>query len=62
MRNLELVSLVVHLGDVRTSVLHPASTTHRQLNTEELKKIRNFGRYDKGICRYRKYRGYYSGF
>lgn len=38
MRNLELVSLVVHLGDVRTSVLHPASTTHRQLNTEELKK------------------------
>lgn len=36
--NLNLVSLVVHLGDVRTSVLHPASTTHRQLSTEELKK------------------------
>ncbi|MFA9397986.1 MAG: O-acetylhomoserine aminocarboxypropyltransferase/cysteine synthase family protein [Clostridiaceae bacterium] len=34
-RNLELASLVVHLGDVRTSVLHPASTTHRQLSDEQ---------------------------
>jgi O-acetylhomoserine (thiol)-lyase len=28
---LDLVTLVVHLGDLRTSILHPASTTHRQL-------------------------------
>lgn len=34
--NLKLASLVVHLGDVRTSVIHPASTTHRQLSDEEL--------------------------
>ncbi|WP_125154372.1 O-acetylhomoserine aminocarboxypropyltransferase/cysteine synthase family protein [Clostridium rectalis] len=34
-RNLKLAALVVHLGDARTSVLHPASTTHRQLNSEE---------------------------
>jgi O-acetylhomoserine (thiol)-lyase len=33
--HLELVSLVVHLGDLRTSILHPASTTHRQLTEEE---------------------------
>lgn len=33
--NLELTSLVTHVGDIRTSVLHPASTTHRQLNEEE---------------------------
>lgn len=34
-RNLKLAALVVHLGDARTSVLHPASTTHRQLSEEE---------------------------
>lgn len=32
---LELSSLVVHVGDIRTSVLHPSSTTHRQLSEEE---------------------------
>ncbi len=32
---LKLTSLVVHLGDARTSVLHPASTTHRQLSEAE---------------------------
>ena len=31
---LKLTSLVVHVGDLRTSVLHPASATHRQLNEE----------------------------
>lgn len=30
--NLEMTSLVVHVGDLRTSVLHPSSTTHRQLS------------------------------
>ncbi|NLD20472.1 MAG: O-acetylhomoserine aminocarboxypropyltransferase/cysteine synthase [Clostridiales bacterium] len=30
--NLELTSLVVHVGDIRTSVLHPASSTHRQMS------------------------------
>ncbi|MBO8159616.1 O-acetylhomoserine aminocarboxypropyltransferase/cysteine synthase family protein [Thermosyntropha sp.] len=35
MENLKLASLVVHLGDTRTSVLHPASMTHRQLTEEE---------------------------
>ena len=32
---LKLTSLVVHLGDARTSLLHPASTTHRQLTEEQ---------------------------
>lgn len=32
--SLKLTSLVVHVGDVRTSVLHPASTTHRQLSEQ----------------------------
>jgi O-acetylhomoserine (thiol)-lyase len=29
------VRLVVHLGDLRTSILHPASTTHRQLSEKQ---------------------------
>ena len=36
--NLKLAQLVVHLGDVRTTLLHPASTTHRQLSSEDLVK------------------------
>lgn len=34
LENLELASIVVHVGDIHTSVLHPASTTHRQLSEE----------------------------
>lgn len=34
-KHLKLTSLVVHLGDARTSILHPASTTHRQLSEAE---------------------------
>lgn len=32
---LKLTALVVHIGDARTSILHPASTTHGQLTEEE---------------------------
>ncbi|MDO9080120.1 MAG: PLP-dependent transferase, partial [Desulfuromonadales bacterium] len=32
-----LVALVVHVGDARSCVLHPASTTHRQLSPEQQK-------------------------
>lgn len=35
LEKLQLTSIVVHVGDIRTSVLHPASTTHRQLSEEE---------------------------
>ena len=34
LEHLELCSIVVHVGDIHTSVLHPASTTHRQLSEE----------------------------
>lgn len=34
--NLELAKIVVHVADVRTSVLNPATSTHRQLTDEEL--------------------------
>ncbi|ACD94087.1 O-acetylhomoserine aminocarboxypropyltransferase/cysteine synthase family protein [Trichlorobacter lovleyi] len=31
----KLIALVVHVGDARSCVLHPASTTHRQLSEEQ---------------------------
>ena len=34
--SVELATLVVHVADVRTHVLHPASMTHRQLTEEQL--------------------------
>ena len=33
---LQLASLVVHVGDIRTGVVHPASMTHRQLTEEQM--------------------------
>ncbi len=35
---LKLLRLVTHIADVRSSVIHPASTTHRQLSDEALKE------------------------
>lgn len=34
-KHLDMVKMVVHLGDLRTCILHPASTTHRQLGEEQ---------------------------
>jgi O-acetylhomoserine (thiol)-lyase len=33
---LKLISIEVHVADIRTCVLHPATTTHRQLSDEQL--------------------------
>lgn len=38
MDRLKLASIVVHVADARTAVLHPASSTHRQLTDEQLLK------------------------
>ncbi|BCS96986.1 O-acetylhomoserine aminocarboxypropyltransferase [Desulfoluna limicola] len=35
MNSLKLAAIVVHVSDVRTGVLHPASMTHRQLSEED---------------------------
>ncbi|MCM0083637.1 O-acetylhomoserine aminocarboxypropyltransferase/cysteine synthase [Geomonas sp. Red32] len=35
MESCQLIALVVHVGDARSCVLHPATTTHRQLSEEE---------------------------
>ena len=34
--NLNFISLVVHVADVRSHALHPASSTHRQLSDQDL--------------------------
>ena len=36
MEGLKLASIVIHVADLRTCVLHPASTTHRQLSDAQL--------------------------
>ena len=36
MDGLKLAAIVVHVADARTGVLHPASTTHRQLTDQQL--------------------------
>jgi len=38
MEGLKLASIVIHVADLRTCVLHPASTTHRQLNDDQLRE------------------------
>lgn len=37
MAGLELASIATHVADAKTCVLHPASSTHRQMNDEELR-------------------------
>lgn len=36
MQNLKVASIETHVADAKTCCLHPASTTHRQMNDEEL--------------------------
>lgn len=50
--NIKLFSHLVNVGDVKSLVAHPASTTHSQLSEEELKKAgisQNFIRLSIGI-------------
>ena len=37
MAGLKLASIATHVADAKTCVLHPASSTHRQMNDEELR-------------------------
>ena len=38
MDSLQLASIVTHVADAKTCVLHPASHTHRQLSEEQLRE------------------------
>ena len=51
-KNLSLVKQVTHIADVRSCVLHPASTTHSQWSDADLVKAgitANMGRLSLGI-------------
>jgi O-acetylhomoserine (thiol)-lyase len=39
MEGLEMIAIVTHVADSRSCVLHPASTTHRQLSDKDLLDI-----------------------
>lgn len=39
MEGLEMIAIVTHVADSRSCVLHPASTTHRQLSSNDLEAI-----------------------
>ncbi len=38
MDSLDMIKLVIHVADCRTCALHPASTTHRQMNDQQLEE------------------------
>jgi O-acetylhomoserine (thiol)-lyase len=46
MDGLQLASNVVHVADIRTCVLHPASATHRQLTRRTTHCRRHYSRFD----------------
>ena len=37
MKNLKLANIETHVADARTCCLNPATSTHRQMNDEQLK-------------------------
>jgi O-acetylhomoserine (thiol)-lyase len=39
MEALNMIAIVTHVADARSCVLHPASTTHRQLSKSDLDAI-----------------------
>lgn len=39
LKKLKLIKIVTHIADTRTCILHPATTTHRQLEPEQLNAI-----------------------
>ena len=45
MDELKLAAIVTHVADARTGVLHPASTTHRQLTDEQLVAAEDAAKY-----------------
>ena len=61
MDSLKLASIVTHVADAKTCVLHPASHTHRQLNDQQLKEAGISPGNDSAFCGNRKCSGYYPG-
>ncbi len=58
---LQLFSHLANVGDVRSLVIHPASTTHQQLTDEELARLRRGPGNDQAFRRARKRGGFDMG-
>ena len=48
---LQLFSHLANVGDAKSLVIHPASTTHQQLSAEEKQAVRHHRRYDPPLGR-----------
>ncbi len=53
--NLELFSLLANVADVKSLVIHPATTTHSQCTEEELLDQGIKTKHNSSFNRYRKY-------
>lgn len=51
MKNLKLAAIETHVADARTCCLNPATSTHRQMNDEQLAAARNSSRTDPYLLR-----------
>ena len=56
--HLQLFSLLANVADVKSLVIHPASTTHAELNEAGAGRAGNQTKHDPSFHRYRKYRRY----
>jgi O-acetylhomoserine/O-acetylserine sulfhydrylase-like pyridoxal-dependent enzyme len=59
LNKIKMCSLSANLGDTRTIVTHPASTTHSKLSNEERNESRNYSRFGALLAWFGKCRGYY---
>lgn len=56
--SLKMASLLVHVADIRTCVLHPASSTHRQPHRRAACQRRDHPRHGAALRRHREYQGH----
>ena len=57
--NLKVFSLLANVADVKSLVIHPASTTHSQLNDEELAEQQDLPEHHPPVHRHRAHRRYH---
>ena len=54
--NVQLFSHLANVGDCKSLIIHPATTTHQQLTDEELSRLRYRTRDDPTVDRHRGHR------
>ena len=59
--HLKIFSLLANVADVKSLVIHPATTTHAQLSAEELEDVGIHEQHHPPVHRHRAYRRYHRG-